>query len=326
MFLKATLLCAACCLKLKRMHPHRPILIAGPTASGKSALAIRMAERTGGVVINADSMQVYRELSVLTARPAPEEETRVPHRLYGHVPATEAYSVARWIADVRAVLAQCAAAGQRPIIVGGTGLYFKALTEGLSPIPEIPMEIRTRWRQAVAEQGASVVHRELMARDPEMAARLPPGDGQRITRALEVLEATGRSLVHWQRKAGIPAVEAASAVRLVLQPPRDWLHRRCDRRFDLMLSAGAREEAKALAALALDPALPVMGVLGLRPLLAHHAGQLDLTAAVAAGKLETRQYVKRQQTWLKRHMIAWNDVKLDEDGEINSTDAHLIDL
>ncbi|MFM9938099.1 MAG: tRNA (adenosine(37)-N6)-dimethylallyltransferase MiaA [Hyphomicrobiaceae bacterium] len=307
------------------MPMQRPILIAGPTASGKSALAVSLARRTGGVVINADSMQVYRELQVLTARPSPEEEAQAPHRLYGHVPATETYSVARWIADVRGELAACAASGQRPIIVGGTGLYFKALTEGLSPIPDIPAEIRARWRQAAAEQGAAAVHRQLMARDPVMAARLAPGDSQRITRALEVLEATGRSLAAWQRMPGELVIAAEHAHRLLLNPSREWLSARCDRRFDLMIAAGALDEVRHLAVLQLKAGMPVLGALGVRPLLAHLAGQMPLEAAVQAGKLETRQYVKRQQTWLKRHMIAWKSVKLNENGEIDANFNQLID-
>ena len=290
---------------------HRPILIAGPTASGKSALALRLARERNGVVINADSMQVYSDLRVLTARPSPEEVARAPHVLYGHVAASEAYSVARWIADVHEVLARAREQGQTPIIVGGTGLYFKALLEGLSPVPEIPAEIRVHWRAEAKRLGGPQLHAELRARDHVMAARLAPGDTQRITRALEVLAATGRSLADWQAIPGEPVFDAASTERLVVTLPRASLHERCDRRFDQMMSQGALDEVRGLRALNLDPALPVMGALGVRPLLRHLAGEIDLATAIEAGKRETRQYVKRQETWLKREMIAWMAIKLN---------------
>lgn len=305
---------------------HRPILIAGPTASGKSALALALAAKTGGVIINADSMQVYNTLRFLTARPSAADEAAAPHRLYGHVPAREAYSVARWLADVAHLLAELSQTGQRPIIVGGTGLYFRALTQGLSPIPEVPAEIRTRWRAAVEAQGAADLHRVLADRDAEMAARLAPNDGQRIARALEVLEATGRSLADWQRLPGEPLLPLDQVVPLLIDPPRAWLHARCDRRFEMMVSGGALDEVQALMAMQLDPALPVLGALGVRALREHIEGRVDLAAAIAAGQKETRQYVKRQQTWLRRHMIAWKLVKLDENGHFDGRIEHLIDV
>lgn len=305
---------------------HRPILIAGPTASGKSALALALAAKTCGVIINADSMQVYDTLRFLTARPSAADEAAAPHRLYGHVPAREAYSVARWLADAAHLLAELSQTGQRPIIVGGTGLYFRALTQGLSPIPEVPAEIRTRWRAAVEAQGAADLHRVLADRDAEMAARLAPNDGQRIARALEVLEATGRSLADWQRLPGEPLLPLDQVVPLLIDPPRAWLHERCDRRFEMMVSGGALDEVRALMAMQLDPALPVLGALGVRALREHIEGRVDLAAAIAAGQKETRQYVKRQQTWLRRHMIAWKLVKLDENGNFNGRIEHLIDV
>lgn len=285
---------------------HAPILIAGPTASGKSAYAMRVAEEVGGVVINADSMQVYRELRVLTARPSAEDEARVPHRLYGHVGAAEPYSVARWLEDVAAVLAECRSTGRRPIIVGGTGLYFKALTEGLSPVPPVPASVRERWRQLAQEVSAAALHEMLAARDPVMAGRLAVSDRQRVTRALEVFEATGKSLAAWQGMAGEPLVPLAGADARVLEIDRQVLYDRCDRRFEQMIEAGALDEVVALVGLGVPEDMPAMRAIGVRPLRAHLAGETDKAAATAQAQTETRQYVKRQITWLKKHMISWN--------------------
>jgi tRNA dimethylallyltransferase len=283
----------------------RAILIAGPTASGKSALALALAERHGGVIMNADSMQVYRELRILTARPSAEDEARVPHALYGFVPASEAYSVGRYMADAARVIAAARAEGRVPIVVGGTGLYFKALLEGLSPIPVVPEVVRARWRAEARRLGAAALHRMLSERDPHMAVRLRPTDPQRIVRALEVLEATGRSLADWQRVAGKPVLSAEAAIRIVVLPERGELYRRCDMRFEAMLRQGALEEVAALRALALDPTLPAMTALGVAPLLAHLAGKATLEGAATQAKADTRRYAKRQLTWLRRNMIAW---------------------
>jgi tRNA dimethylallyltransferase len=288
--------------------PTRPILIAGPTASGKSALALAVAERVRGVIINADSMQVYRELRVLTARPGPEEEASVPHLLYGHVPAGEPYSVARWLEDVRGALAAARDMGRRPIIVGGTGLYFKGLTEGLAPVPEIPPAVRVYWREAAQTLPAQELHKLLRERDPAMAARLAPADRQRVTRALEVIDATGRSLAEWHLATGTPLVAKDGFVGLVMDRPRDELQTRADQRFDRMMSDGAVEEVRALMALGLEPDLPAMRALGVPDLAAMLRGEIGREAAVSGAKLETRKYIKRQQTWLKRHMIAWKSV------------------
>ena len=285
-----------------------PILIAGPTASGKTALALEMASRHSGAVINADSIQVYRELRILTARPTPEEEAVAPHHLFGHVSVTDAYSVGRWLADAEAALAWCRDAGRRPVIVGGTGLYFKALLEGLAPVPPVAADVRTRWRHEAETQGAGVLHTILTQRDPEMALRLKPADLQRIVRALEVLDSTGVSLAVWQRMRGEPLIREADAERYVIVRDREAVRARCDVRFDAMMAAGALEEARALLALNLDPALPAARAHGLRALHRYLRGEIDLDAAIAAGKLETRQYVKRQETWIKRHMIAWNHI------------------
>ncbi len=280
-----------------------PILIAGPTASGKTALALDMAERYGGAIINADSMQVYRELRILTARPTPEEEARAPHHLFGHVGVRIAYSVGRWLDDVSGALAWCTAAGRRPIIVGGTGLYFKALQEGLAPVPPVTPEVRTHWRREAGIRSAPELHKVLTIRDPEMATRLDPGDTQRIVRALEVIDSTKVSLAEWQRRPGTPLVREAECY--VTRRSREEVRQRSDARFDAMMAAGALEEARAIEALDLDPELPAARAHGLRPLLKHLRGEIDLAAAVEAGKLETRQYVKRQEIWLRRNMITW---------------------
>jgi tRNA dimethylallyltransferase len=290
------------------MTDERPILIAGPTASGKSSLALSLAERHGGLVINADSMQVYRQLRILTARPTAEEEARAPHALYGHIAASEPYSVGRWIEDVRSAIAEAGKQGRRPIIVGGTGLYFKALLEGLSAIPPVPPDIRAYWRAQAAELGAPALHAILVERDPEMAARLRPNDTQRVTRALEVLAATGRSLAHWQREPGTPVLRAEETERLLILPERTDLYARCDQRFDVMMTAGAEAEVATLLALGLEPGLPALGALGLAPLAAMMTGRLTRDDALTQAKTETRQYAKRQLTWLRRNMSAWNIV------------------
>jgi tRNA dimethylallyltransferase len=302
------------------MTVRRPILIAGPTASGKSELAVRLAERYGGVVINADSMQVYRDLRVLTARPGPEAEARAPHALYGFVAGSEGYSAGRYAADAADALREAHEKGLRPIIVGGTGLYFKALTEGLSPMPEVPGEIRAHWRIKAAKTPPGALHATLARRDPEMAARLEPGDTQRIVRALEVLDASGESLLEWQRRPREPVLSEAEAACFVLAPDRAELYRRIDARFAAMLEAGALEEAARLGAQSLDPALPVMGALGVRPLLRHLQGTLTLAEAVEAAQAESRQYAKRQLTWARGNMLSWNWLYAQET-ERNEADA-----
>lgn len=284
------------------------ILIAGPTASGKSALALRLAEERRGVVINADSMQVYRELRLLTARPAAEDEARAPHALYGHVPASDAFSAARYAREVAAFLPEARRRGLLPIIVGGTGLYFKALTEGLAPIPEIAPDIRAYWRGEAERQGPAALHEILATRDPEMAMRLRPTDPQRIVRALEVLESTGKSLSHWQSSPGLPVLAEEACERLVIRPERDELRRRCDLRFDRMMQDGALDEVAGLKAMGLDPSLPAMQALGVRALSDHLDGTLSLDEAVERAKAETRQYAKRQETWLRRNMITWRGI------------------
>jgi tRNA dimethylallyltransferase len=294
------------------MSDMRPILIAGPTASGKSGLALRLAEHIGGVIINADSMQVYRELRILTARPGPAEEARVPHALYGFVPGNESYSAGRYAADVVRMLEDARHEGLRPIIVGGTGLYFKTLTEGLSPIPPIPDDVRAHWRREAAEKGAAHLHDVLTARDAEMGGRLASGDTQRVVRALEVLDATSVSLAEWQRRPREPVLDLADTIPLLVSIERDELSRRIDRRFAQMIEGGALEEVLQLKALDLDPSLPLMTALGVRPLLRHLDGELSLEEAITAGQLETRQYAKRQVTWARGNMIAWKSVSAQQ--------------
>lgn len=278
------------------------VLIAGPTASGKSRRAMEIASQTGGVVVNADSMQVYDVLRVITARPSMQDEARVEHRLFGHVSPAVAYSVAQWLADVDALLASADAAGRRLIFVGGTGLYFRALTEGLSAMPDIPAGIRDKWRRALLDDGPEALHRTLGARDPAAAARLRPGDGQRIVRALEVAEASGRSILDWQGDRSTPLVDAESATRIVLVPEREFVRANIDRRFDAMVDDGALDEVRAILALDLAPALPAMKAIGVPELGGYLRGKVTLDEAIARAKAATRQYAKRQDTWFRNQL------------------------
>lgn len=286
----------------------RAILIAGPTASGKSALALALAERLAAPVVNADSMQVYRDLRVLSARPSAEEEARAPHRLYGHVGVGELYSVGRWLDDVAGVLEEVSADGAVPILVGGTGLYFKALTEGLSRIPDVPGELRALWRARAETMPAEALHAELALRDAEMAARLRPSDTQRILRALEVVEGTGRSLAHWQAEKGRPLLAADDALRLVLAPDRAWLHARINARFEQMLEEGGMEEAIRVAGMGIDESLPAWKAIGVRPLSQAASGALALDEAIRRAKTETRRYAKRQETFFRNQFPDWQRV------------------
>jgi tRNA dimethylallyltransferase len=284
---------------------ERALLIAGPTASGKSALALNVAERLGGIVINADAMQVYRDLRILTARPSAAEEARVPHRLFGHVDAAESYSVGRWLRDVALALEEAVRRDALPIVVGGTGLYLKALTSGLAAIPPIPPPTRAALRARLALQGTSALHAELARRDPVAAAKVPPRDGIRIVRALEVVEATGRPLSDWHR-AGMPAlVDAQTAVKVVLSLDRGKLHQQIDGRFDAMMANGALEEVRALSARRLDPLVPAMKAHGVPRLIAALKGDMPLPEAVDAAKRDTRRYTKRQLTWFRNQLPDW---------------------
>lgn len=275
------------------------VLIAGPTASGKSATALALAEKLGGTIVNTDSMQVYRETRLLTARPSVEDEARAPHMLYGHVRVREPYSVGRYQEDAAKALTKA----KLPIFVGGTGLYFAALTEGIAEIPPVPASIREAVRQKREAVGAEAFHAELAARDPASAG-LRAGDTQRTLRAMEVLEATGEPLAYWQTKAGKPVLEGLALARFVLSPPRGVLHARIEARFDRMLDEGAMEEAATLTGL--DPALPATKILGLRELQAVRAGTMDLPTAATLAKTATRQYAKRQVTWFRHRMAGWH--------------------
>jgi len=282
-----------------------PILIAGPTAGGKSAVAMALAAEIGGVIINADSMQVYRELRELTARPSAEDEAAIPHRLYGVIPVTQAYSVGQWIEDVAREVEAVGREGRVPIITGGTGLYFKALLEGLAPVPEIPEAVRERWRAEAKGRESKSLHALLAERDPDMAERLRPQDSQRIVRALEVIDATGRSLGSWQSMPASPVLEAEATRRIVIAPERQTLYDRIDARVDRMVGRGALEEVEALMALELDSGLPAMRALGVEALMAHLAGETERAEAISGFETETRRYAKRQMTWLRSNMIAW---------------------
>ena len=287
------------------MNSCRAILIAGPTASGKSALALQLAQERGGVVVNADSMQVYRDLRILTARPADGDLRTCEHALYGHIDGAEPYSVARWLTDAAETMARCWRSGRLPIVVGGTGLYFKARLEGLSPVPPVPDEIRTHWRGKAERLGSGELHALLAARDMHTAARLQPNDRQRLTRALEVLDATGRGLSDWQREKGVPVVEASQVERLLVVPDRNVIYHRADARLDRMIGSGAVDEVRALTARGITREAPVMRALGVGRLRDAIEGRTTLPNAVAHTKLDTRHYIKRQLTWIKRHMIAW---------------------
>jgi tRNA dimethylallyltransferase len=283
---------------------HFVVLIAGPTASGKTKLALHLAEHFGAGIINADSMQVYQGLPLLTAQPTPQERGDIPHYLFDYVGLRDDYSVGRWQNDAKEALATLAAQDRPAIIAGGTGLYFKALTEGLVDIPDIDPEIRAQIREDMGVKGAAELHRQLSACDPDLAARLPLGDRQRIARGLEVYAMTGRPLSQWQNEPTRPVLTQA-AVQLCLQPDRQWLYARCDLRFDEMISAGVmREVEKALqAGRPTGSAGKILGLEELRAVLEH---RMEMQDAVSQAKMMTRRYAKRQMTWFRNQMMSWN--------------------
>ncbi|WP_312362783.1 tRNA (adenosine(37)-N6)-dimethylallyltransferase MiaA [Ensifer sp.] len=286
------------------------ILITGPTASGKSALAVELARRHGGVVINADSMQVYDTLRVLTARPDAADMGGVEHCLYGHVPAGDAYSTGAWLREAQALVGKLRESGRLPVFVGGTGLYFKALTGGLADMPEVPADIRERLRERLKTEGPEGLHAVLAAQDPQTAEALKPGDGQRIVRALEVVEATGQSIRVYQQKNGPEIINPNRARKLVVLPDRKVLHDRINRRFGLMLAGGAIDEVRALTALNLDPAMPVMKAIGVSQIAALLRGEITQAEVIETGSAATRQYAKRQMTWFRNQLDdSWQRVE-----------------
>ena len=294
------------------LEDNKPVLIAGPTASGKSALALELADQLGGTVINTDSMQVYADLRVLTARPTREEEARVPHRLYGHVDAAVNYSAGSFVGDAAAALAEARAQHRAPIFVGGTGLYFKAITRGLSAVPPIPVEVREAVRTRLERVGVEALHAELLARDPVSAARLKTRDRTRIARALEVVEATGRSLSDWHSEGQPPLLAPGEFRALFLAPERAALYARIDARFAAMLQAGALEEVERLATRELDPLLPAMKAHGVPPLMRYLKGEITLAEAAEIGRADTRHFAKRQFTWFRHQLPEFAWVKPEE--------------
>ncbi len=292
----------------KHKTEDRPVVIVGgPTASGKSALALDLAEALDGVVINADSMQVYRDLAIVTARPGPEDLARAPHRLYGTVDGDERCSAARWRDMAVTEIDAAHADGRLPIVAGGTGLYLRALTDGLSDMPDVPEAVRAEAVAQHSKLGGTAFHAALAERDPVMARRLEPGDSQRLVRAWEVLEATGRSLAEWQAEPVSGPPRGCRFRTIVLVPPREPLYSACDLRFATMMEAGAVAEVAALLARRVDRALPVMKVLGVPEIGRFLAGEIDLDTAIAQAQQATRRYAKRQLTWFRNQVLAQAD-------------------
>lgn len=269
------------------------VVIAGPTASGKSALALDFAQQIGGVIVNADASQIYRDLPVLSAAPSAEEREKADHRLYGTRDGAEACSAADWAALAKAEIAKIHASNRTPVLVGGTGLYFRTLIDGIAPVPAIDPDIRARVRNAPVEENRA----ELQRRDPEGAARLSAGDTARTARALEVVLSTGRALAAWQEERVGGIGHAVELRALVILPPRDWLYARCDQRFAMMIEQGAVSEVEALLARGLNPALPVMRAIGVREIASYLRDEASLANTIAAGQQATRRYAKRQYTW-----------------------------
>ena len=292
------------------MGEGRVWLIAGPTASGKSALALRLAEATGAEILNADSMQLYRDLSVLTARPSEADLGRAPHHLYGVADGPDAWSVGRWLRAATELLGAIAGRRHDAVVVGGTGLYFRALTQGLADIPPVPGAVRAEVEAEFVREGEAGFRGRLAAQDPEAAARIAPGDRQRLVRAMAVAHSTGRSLSDWQAAETAPLLSNFKAV--VVDPPRAALYARCDERLGRMVELGALEEVRALMGRGLDPALPVTKALGVPEFAAHHRGEITLHQALAAARQSTRRYAKRQTTWFRNQTPDWPRIGADD--------------
>jgi tRNA dimethylallyltransferase len=287
---------------------NTPILIAGPTAAGKSALALRLAKMLNGVILNADAIQVYDCWQVLSARPTPAEMALVPHRLFGHIAKHQLYSTGHWLRELRGELQRANVAGQRPIIIGGTGLYFTALTQGLVEIPPIPDHIRTQGNARRIADGKNGFLAELLQNDPKTLAAIDANNPARLQRAWEVLQATGTGLVDWHSRTPPPLVNPDTAVKLVLNADRDWLADRIDRRFDIMMDQGALEEVAAYAADGWSPELPSAQAIGAQNLYAYLSGEADLATANTTAKAQSRQYAKRQRTWFRSKMKDWHTI------------------
>ena len=285
------------------------VMICGPTAAGKSGLALALAEQTGGVIINADSMQLYGDLRILTARPADAEMARAPHHLYGVIDGGERASVAAWLAMAADVVAAARRDRALPIIVGGTGLYFHAAIHGIAPIPDVPRDIHAACIQQLAEQGGAAFRAALSELDPVTAQRLHDGDSQRLVRAMGVGRATGRPLSAWQADPHQGAI-AGMPLRVAMMPPRDHLYSTIDERFSMMMEQGAEEEVARLAARGLDPSLPVMKAIGVREIIAMRAGEISSSLAIERASRDSRRYAKRQMTWIRNNFNA--EISLSE--------------
>ncbi|MCP5085506.1 MAG: tRNA (adenosine(37)-N6)-dimethylallyltransferase MiaA [Rhodobacteraceae bacterium] len=285
-----------------------PVLIAGPTASGKSALALALARQTRGCIINADAIQVYDCWRVLSARPSPEEEAEVPHFLYGHIGYCDSYSTGQWLRDVQQRIKTADAAGQRPIIIGGTGLYFSALTQGLAEIPETPDELRAQGNDIRLAGGRQDFIDYLQSNDPETLGRIDVQNPARLQRAWEVHKGTGAGLVEWHRRTPSPVLPPQNSIRLVMDCDRDWLADRIDRRFDLMMADGALSEVQKVCDLGWEPHRPASQAIGARELVAHLDGELAINDAIERAKAQSRQYAKRQRTWFRNRMKDWQRI------------------
>ncbi|WP_375396208.1 tRNA (adenosine(37)-N6)-dimethylallyltransferase MiaA [uncultured Sphingomonas sp.] len=292
----------------------RVALIAGPTASGKSALAMAIARRHDGVVVNADSAQVYRDLRILSARPSPDDEAAVPHRLFGHIDGADICSAARWAGDARVAIAEAHAAGQLPVLVGGTGLYLRTLLDGIAPVPEVAPAIRAEVRALPV----SVAHARLAVADPAAAMHLAPADTMRVARALEVKLSSGRTLAEWQARRVGGIGETVTLLPMILLPDRDWLFARCDARLAAMVADGGVDEVRALLARRDVPAdAPVRMAIGMREIAAMLAGEISEAAALAQARLATRRYAKRQYTWFRNQPpVDWTRTNHNETNNI----------
>lgn len=294
----------------------KPILIAGPTASGKSALAIKIARKCGGAIINADALQVYEGWNILSARPSAHDLAQCPHYMYGHIAMHQSYSVGGWLRDIKRQLAGCAKRSERPVIVGGTGLYFSSLTQGLADIPEVPVEVRQKADQMAIDQGRDVFAAILKLKDPDTYTQIDVQNPVRTQRAWEVLETTGKGLSKWQKNQQAPIIPEGKAHLISLTSDTSWLNARIDKRFDSMVSLGALEECRAALGSWWDETLPSCKAIGAKELISHLKGELDLTDAVEAAKLQSRRYAKRQRTWFRSRMQNWHKLHISD----NETD------